>query len=502
MPGFGGRVVPPWLARALESGLGGVCYFGHNIDTPDQAARLSAAIHDLGLAVTAVDEEGGIVTRLHAANGSPHVGNAVLGRVDDLEVTRRVARDIAGQLRRTGIDLDLAPVVDVNANPHNPVIGVRSFGAEPALVARHGAAFVEELQAAGVAACPKHFPGHGDTVVDSHVGLPVVDVDLETLRARELTPFAAAVDAGARCVMTAHIVFPALDRAPATLSAPVLSLLREDLGFEGVIVSDAVDMQAISGTIGFCEGVVRALLAGVDLVGLGNPVLGKGDDPHDEHEFTEALQAVVAALEAGRLPWQRVVEAATRVGSLAAWSRDARSSSSEDATLPGPASVEIAARALRTRGAVEGALSGPVRVLDIRRRRNIASGRLSGLLADTLLARLPGSSAASAFASSAVEGRVTGTDQADRVAEPDRVAALVQEQLGDPDVIVTGTPGGDDEESALLDRLLARRPDAVVVCLGWSAHDDDLPRASRAIFTFGDSQPTARAVTELLTAHR
>jgi beta-N-acetylhexosaminidase len=502
MPGFGGHVVPPWLARALESGLGGVCYFGHNVDGPAQVARLSAAVHDLGPAVIAVDEEGGIVTRLHASHGSPHVGNAVLGRVDDLAVTRQVARDIAGQLRRAGIDVDLAPVVDVNANPHNPVIGVRSFGADPELVARHGAAFVEELQAAGIAACPKHFPGHGDTVVDSHAGLPVVDVDLATLRSRELAPFAVAVDAGARCVMTAHIVFPSLDRAPATLSAPVLSLLRDDLGFEGVIVSDAIDMQAISGTIGFGEGVVRALLAGVDLVGLGNPVLGKGDDPLDEQDFVEALDAVVTALEDGRLPLSRVTEAAGRVRSLSAWSLAQRSTPPQDSDLHDRDAAGIAARSLRTRGPVEGALAGPVQVLDIRRRRNIASGRLSGLLADTLVARLPGSRAASAFASAAVEGRLTGFDRAERVSDTDRVAALVQEQLGDPDVILTGTPGGDDEESALLDRLLERRPDAVVVCLGWSADDGDLTRARRAVFTFGDSRPTARAVTELLTAHR
>ena len=492
MPGFGGTTVPPWLERALAAGLGGVCYFGHNIAAPEQVTRLSARIHELGDAVIAIDEEGGIVSRLHAVEGSPHVGNAVLGRVDDVAVTRQVAADIGQQLRHAGVDVDLAPVVDVNANPRNPVIGVRSFGAEPGLVARHGAAFVEALQATGVAACPKHFPGHGDTDVDSHSGLPVVSLDLPRLRQRELVPFAAAVRAGAHCVMTAHIVFPALDDAPATLSAPILSLLRDDLGFDGVICSDALDMQAISGTIGLGEGAVRALAAGVDLLGLGNPVLGKPEGRHDEEEFLTALRAVATALEKGRLPLSRVEEAAARVRALAGWARTERSRPApEDGTGDLAArSVRIATRALRVRGEVAGTLRGPVRILDIRRQRNIASGRLSGLVAGALLSRLPGSSVEAAFTSATAEGRLTGADHG---------ATATGADPGGTDVVITGTPGRDESEDALLRSVLDRRPETLVVCVGWSPDPGDVPGARRAVFSFGDSRPSAEAVAELLT---
>ncbi len=274
MPSFAGTTAPGWVIDAIDAGLGGLCYFGHNIVSPEQVATLSRQLHDRGPVLISIDEEGGIVTRLHARHGSPHVGAAVLGR-GPTAVTREVATLIAAEIRAAGIDIDLAPVADVNSSPANPVIGVRSFGDDPETVAGHVTAFVGGLQAHGVAACVKHFPGHGDTVVDSHVGLPVVDADLATLRVRELVPFKAAVDSGARCIMTAHAVYPAIDDQPGTISSQVLGLLRDELGFDGVIISDAIDMQAISGTIGFAEGAVRALMAGVDLVGLGNPVLGK-----------------------------------------------------------------------------------------------------------------------------------------------------------------------------------------------------------------------------------
>ena len=162
--------------------------------------------------------------------------------------------------------MNLAPVADVNSNPLNPVIGVRSFGAEPALVGRHVAAYIRGLQAAGVAAVTKHFPGHGDTSADSHHELPTVTVDADTLERRELVPFDAAVAAGTLGVMTSHILVPALDdQQPATFSAPLLSRLRRRSGFSGVIVSDALDMAGASGGRDIAEAAVLALTAGVDL---------------------------------------------------------------------------------------------------------------------------------------------------------------------------------------------------------------------------------------------
>ncbi|MGH3425437.1 MAG: glycoside hydrolase family 3 N-terminal domain-containing protein, partial [Nocardioidaceae bacterium] len=318
MPGFVGPKAPGWLLDAVGNGLGGVCYFGHNVESPDQLRMLSEAIHAAGPALVAIDEEGGSVTRLYARDGSPHVGPAVLGRADDPGLTAAVARLIGREVRAAGVDVDLAPVVDVNTNPSNPVIGVRSFGADPGRVARHADAFVAGLQAAGVAATAKHFPGHGDTAVDSHLGMPVIEANLGQLRARDLLPFAAAVAAGARCVMTAHIVFRALDDRPATVSPAVISLLRDELGFDGLVVSDAMDMRAVVDTIGYAEGVVQALVAGVDLVALGNP---QNSTPghesaarrSDRAEFTEARDAVIAAVDRGRLPLERLAEAAGRV---------------------------------------------------------------------------------------------------------------------------------------------------------------------------------------------
>ena len=168
--------------------------------------------------------------------GSPYPGNAVLGRIDDLDVTRTVAAQVGWQLRRVGCNVTFAPTVDINSNAENPVIGVRSFGAAAEQVAAHSGAWVTGLQSTGVAATAKHFPGHGDTAQDSHVALPVIDRSLEELRQRELLPFVAAIEAGTRLIMTSHIMLPQLDTEnPATMSQPMLTgLLREELGFGGV----------------------------------------------------------------------------------------------------------------------------------------------------------------------------------------------------------------------------------------------------------------------------
>ncbi len=189
-------------------------------------------------------------------HGSSRPGNFALGAVDDPALTEAVARDLGAELAAAGITLNYAPDADVNSNPANPVIGVRSFGADPALVARHTAAWVRGLQAGGVAACAKHFPGHGDTRVDSHHDLPRITADRARLDACELAPFRAAVAAGVQAVMTGHLLVPALDpELPATLSQRILGgLLRDELGFSGVVVTDAVEMRAVADRYGFAGG--------------------------------------------------------------------------------------------------------------------------------------------------------------------------------------------------------------------------------------------------------
>jgi len=308
LPAFPGTTLAPDVADLLAEGLGGVCLFGSNTAAgPGAVAELTAAIHAAApYAVVAVDEEGGDVTRLHALDGSPVLGPAALGAAGDLDLTRHTGAAVGTELAAAGIDLDLAPVADVNSNPANPVIGTRSFGPDAAAAAEHVVAWVSGLQEAGVAACVKHFPGHGDTAQDSHLALPTLDADLATLDARELAPFAAAVRAGVASVMTSHIVVPALDPdLPATLSRPVLGLLRERLGYDGVVVSDALDMAGASAGRGIPEAAVLSLAAGADLLCIGAD--------KDVALVREIQAAIVAAVRSGRLAEERLAEAADRI---------------------------------------------------------------------------------------------------------------------------------------------------------------------------------------------
>ncbi len=317
LPGFSGTELPAWLEARLRAGLGGVCLFAENIASLEQLRALTAAIREANpLALIAIDEEGGDVTRLHAAEGSPFPGNAILGRLDDVALTAEVGAVVAAELRAAGINLNFAPDVDINSNPDNPVIGIRSFGTDPEAVARHTRAWVAAHERGGVAVSAKHFPGHGDTSADSHHALPVVDLPFEALRERELVPFIAAVEAGASTIMTSHILLPQLDpTGPATFSAPILQgLLRAPrehggLGFEGVIVSDALDMAGASGEIGIPAAAVRALAGGVDLLCIGTR--------NTDEQTAEIEAAIVAAVESGALDAARLADAAERVESLA-----------------------------------------------------------------------------------------------------------------------------------------------------------------------------------------
>jgi beta-N-acetylhexosaminidase len=358
-PGFDGVGVPDWLKRLLADGLGGVVLFARNVRDPEQLAELTASLRaerpDL---LIAVDEEGGDVTRLEAATGSSFPGNLALGAVDDTELTRRVAAAIGGELAAVGVNLDLAPVADVIVDPGNPIVGVRSFGSGPQLVARHVAAFVEGLQSVGVAACAKHFPGHGETAADSHLELPTAEAGRETLLARALPPFAAAVGAGSRAVMTAHVRFPALDPEPATVSAGLIGLLRSELGFTGLVMTDALEMRAITGTVGLEEGAVRALAAGADALCLGAD--------RTPAEVEALLAAIVEAVCVGRLPEERLREAAARVGELASWAASPRPHRDREA------GAEAARRALRVEG--DTALGGDPLVVELWPEPTIAAG--------------------------------------------------------------------------------------------------------------------------------
>ena len=312
LPGFAGTELPAWLRHRLRAGLGGVCLFAQNISSTEQLRALTDSITaENPYAIIAIDEEGGDVTRLFAAAGAPFPGNAVLGRLDDLDNTRETAAAIGWSLRGAGCTVNFAPCVDVNSRSDNPVIGVRSFGSDTEMVARHGRAWVAGLQSTGVAASAKHFPGHGDTAQDSHVSLPVVNRSLAELRERELRPFAAAIEAECRVIMTSHVLLPQLDgNHPATMSRVVLhDLLRGELDFSGVVVSDALDMAGASSSSGMAGAAVAALQAGCDLLCLGTE--------NTDGQLTDIERAVKSAVAEGTVSSERVSEAAGRVRGLA-----------------------------------------------------------------------------------------------------------------------------------------------------------------------------------------
>ena len=282
------------LLRSYQ--VGGICLFRRNFLDRYQMAEFAAELRELcgEHLLLGVDQEGGTVVR--ALDVPYSIGNMALGSVNDPDITRQLAAASARGLKAMGINLNFAPVADVNNNPANPVIGDRSFGARADEVARHVVAFVQGLQAEGVAATLKHFPGHGDTATDSHHDLPQLDASLERLHALELVPFKAGIAAGAACVMSYHGKIMALDPdKPGTLSPKVMShLLRDSLGFDGLCFTDALEMQAIGKTYGAEESVIRALEAGIDM-----PLYDVHQGSVKQHEAI--FKAVDKAYETGRL---------------------------------------------------------------------------------------------------------------------------------------------------------------------------------------------------------
>jgi beta-N-acetylhexosaminidase len=451
LPGFDGLEASDELLRWVETGLGGVVLFGKNVRDREQVGRLTTRLHAEhdGLLV-ATDEEGGDVTRLEAATGSSYPGHLALGVVDDVELTRSVAAAIGSELAAVGVNLDFAPVADANTNPDNPVIGVRSFGADPPLVARHVTAFVEGMQAAGVAACAKHFPGHGDTSADSHLELPVAGGVLED----HLLPFRAAIDAGARAIMTAHVVMPSLGPEPATINPAAIRLLREELGFEGAIISDALEMRAVASLVGAEEAAVRALEAGVDGLCLGHDL-----------PLQPVHDAVVAAVRSGRLSMDRIGEAAASLGQLGLG-------------LPRPNGIprstvgaDAARRALRVEGAV--GLDGAPLVLELVPDPNIAAGPRAGWLAELVRRRWPSAELL-------------------RLGPDDPVPAAGPRPL----VVVVQNGGRHAWQRQMTETLAAGRPDAVVVETGlpnWRPEG-----VAGVVITHGAGRASLEAALELL----
>src|SRR5512139_3951450 len=269
MVGIPGPTLEAGTRRVLERlRVGGVILFRRNVGTPEEIAALTRALHELpSRPHIAIDHEGGRVMRL-GDPFTPFPAAAVVGRRADTELTQKIGQAMGHELASVGIDIDFAPVLDVHSNALNPVIGDRAFGTDPALVSAMGIALMRGLLAGGVLPCGKHFPGHGATAKDSHLELPAVGGTRAQLEHTELVPFRAAIAAGMPMLMTAHVLYPALDPdQPATLSRRILTeLLRHEMGFRGVLVSDDLEMRAISDHHGIGAAAVATLQAGADVL--------------------------------------------------------------------------------------------------------------------------------------------------------------------------------------------------------------------------------------------
>jgi beta-N-acetylhexosaminidase len=447
LPSFHGPGVPDWIRQRIDDGLGGVVLFADNVPLRGELDGI----------VVAIDEEGGDVTRLGIATP----GNLVLGVLDDVELTEEVAAEIARECAFAGVNVNLAPVADVNVDDQNAAIGVRSFGADVDLVARNTAAYVRGTQREGVAACAKHFPGHGHTREDSHKEMPTLDLDL----AEPLRPFIAAIEAGVAAIMTAHICVPALSNAPATLCEVLLhDLLRDELGFDGVVITDALEMGAISNLCGFEEAAVRALVAGADALCLGTSC---GDRNVDS-----IRESIVGAVRRGELAEERLSEAAGRVRNVAK-AFPVRGCQPQSPRRVGAAAAQ---RALRIEG--DPRLAEPATVIEFRPEPLVAAGEQGFGLGDALRNR----------------GSVADVVRAERSGSA---------PLGPPEaplVLVLRDAHRHSWQRVAAEELLARRPDAVVVETGLPVWRP--PHSGAYVVTHGAGRVNLEAAAEALAPAR
>jgi beta-N-acetylhexosaminidase len=472
IPPFPGGAEPEWVRAALAGGLAGVTLFGPNVQDREQLARLTASLRSAAVEpVIAIDEEGGDVTRISHQTGSDYPGNAALGAIDDVELTRSVYAALGADLAALGINLDLAPAVDVNTAADNPVIGTRSFGADPQLVARHAAAAVAGLQSAGVAACAKHFPGHGSTTIDSHHELATIDAPLSVVRHRDLPPFEAAIAAGVRAVMPSHLRVPELTGdLPASLSRRAQTdLLRGELGFTGVIVSDGLEMRAVSEPYGIPEAAVLAVIAGTDLLCLGRD--------QDQLSFQAVKTALIEAVRAGRLAGERLEEAAARVAELREWTATVaaqRSSAGDGEVTLG---LAAARRAILLRGGLR-MLRQPL-IVQLVPTPNMAAGTVPWGLG--------------AFAA-ADSYRQVSTATADEDL-PNLVSGLLATAADRSLIIVVRDAHRHATARQAVQLMLAERPDAVLVEMGLPMWQ---PAGVSYVASYGAGRSNARATAEIL----
>ena len=354
--GIKGTTPAPAELELVRRGVGGVILFARNVAEPAQVAELTRNLKAAapGPLLICVDQEGGRVQRLRPPHWTAWPSMRRLGEIDQrggldgmsgTAIAERMGEMIASELAACGIDVDFAPVMDVDTNPDNPVIGDRSFSRDPRRVARLGVALAQGLERSGVASCAKHYPGHGDTSQDSHLTLPRLAHDEKRLWEVELVPFVAAARAGIASLMTAHVRFETFDRLPATLSPVALRLLRRDVGFRGCCISDDLEMRAISDIWGVPDAAELSITAGCDAVLVCHTL---------QHQH-DAIDAIARGARAGPLPRERLAEAASRLETLQKFARPASAidASSASVAVAAPAHRQFAARLLEAAARIE-----------------------------------------------------------------------------------------------------------------------------------------------------
>jgi beta-N-acetylhexosaminidase len=493
MAGFAGPAPDDAILDLIAQGLGGVVLFARNVESADQLRSMTVALqghaakHGHPPLLIAVDHEGGRVQRIRLPGVTIQPSAMAFGAAGDPALTRKMAGLAALQLLSLGINVNLAPCADVNRNPRSAVVGTRAFGADPGDVARHVAAYVGGAQAAGLMTTAKHFPGHGATAVDSHLALPVVARSPEDLAAIDLVPFGAAIGAGVAAVMPGHLVVPArTGDVPSTLSPAMLSgLLRTEMGYDGLIISDCMEMQAIADQYSPAEATQMAVAAGVDLVLWS----------HSLDRQLSAIRALGSAAVDGRIDGRRLDNAHQRV--MALRGRLARQPAASVATEGGGAALAAAVHAKATRllrdrcGLLPLATGQPVTVIPIGNERQAATAigwaetlvtalASSGCLPSTVPPVLTSDPAC------VVQGATTAI--AATAAGGGAVVLTVRDALFDPAL----------EE--LVAKLAAIAPErCIVVALGLP---DDAWRCSQAgcaLATFDDARGALLALAEVLT---
>ena len=493
--------------EVIELGIGGYTIFGGNVDSTVQLVHELADEAPQPLLVSS-DLERGLGQQLDGGTVFPTQMAVGATGVADLAYAQGWAT--AREALAAGINVVFAPVADVASEPENPIIGVRSFGGDPAKVAEMTAAFVRGCQQAGAAATAKHFPGHGDTRLDSHIELPTVEADRATLESRELVPFRAAVEAGVKVVMTAHVAYPALTNSdvPATLSATVVEdLLRKKLGFEGLVVTDALMMGAVASRVGCGEAAVLALEAGADVLLM----------PPD---VEEAVSAVRRAVRDGRISEERLDRSIARVDALHRWLGDYREYDENHTGFPPEITGAFERHELPDDNHRVGPLCGYEGIADSIARRAVTLLRDDPGVVPLNVAELSGRRVAVfslkdshlamnlVWFRSQIEARLPGAEvvaldegasrelarHADRAAGADAAVVAVFDDV----VAWKGRSGPSEELLAVARGLVAAAPGAVVIAFTGPQVSLEVPEARTLICCYDGSAPSQRAAVEAL----